>query len=151
MRTLLPFILIGLLGPLSGCGSPDGATQDNSGLNGQGNPNPNPPAPPLKVAPSGNWAQQDRAQMTVTDKGATIQFPCAGGQIGEPMVVDDKGHFDMAGTFESGPVARDPAPDARYVGSTDGKTMNLQIIVNGKTAATADLTFGLQTFFVRCL
>ena len=70
---------------------------------------------------SGTWAGE-HIVMEVAGSGATVEFDCAHGTLDAPLALDNRGRFDIAGTFtpERGGPTRDSAPravPARYTGS----------------------------------
>jgi hypothetical protein len=87
-----------------------------------------------KGVPAGTWGGEHIA-MEVSEKGADVEFDCAHGQITQPMALDLRGDFDVAGTFtpeHGGPVRRDentPPASTRYTGHAAGDTMTLVVIL----------------------
>lgn len=94
------------------------------------------PTPPARSAlPDGGWGGPDVA-LTVTRDGGTLDFACAHGSLGEPIVPDEAGRFEARGVY----VAERPGPvrpedvegkKARYVGRVSGKSMTLSVFVSG--------------------
>ncbi|MDQ6694658.1 MAG: hypothetical protein M3014_09600 [Chloroflexota bacterium] len=107
---------------------------------------------------AGIWGGQ-HAVLRVTDTGATIEFDCAHGTITQPLVVSADGQIDVAGQFvqeHGGPSVPDDSVDAqpaRYTGTTDGKTINLTVILTkqNQVLSTYTLTFGAPGKLVKCL
>lgn len=108
--------------------------------------------------PPGEWGGQ-HIGLTVVDRGATLEYDCASGTIDEPLSVDSRGDFRAVGTHtrgHGGPVSVDETPDrhpARYVGSTDGKTMTLTVTLSdtGERLGTYTLVRGANPAVVKCL
>jgi len=65
--------------------------------------------------------------------GGTIEFDCAHGGLGEPLLPDKSGRFDVAGYYvqeHGGPVRADQplvAKPARYSGEINGSRMTLVV------------------------
>jgi len=82
--------------------------------------------------------------------GADLEFDCAHGEITSPIVLDNDGRFDVAGTFvreTGGPVPSTGGPtprSARYVGQIVNGKMTLQLHLTGpdQTTETFELTRG---------
>src|SRR5215831_18349480 len=54
----------------------------------------------------GTWGGE-HIQAEITDDGAQFEFDCANGAITKPIVLDNRGRFNLTGTFASehpGPV-----------------------------------------------
>jgi hypothetical protein len=79
---------------------------------------------------TGSWGGPD-VGIVATARGATIQFVCAHGVIGDRIVPDANGDFSATGTYDfehTVIVAGQPASDshaARYDGQISGSTMRL--------------------------
>jgi hypothetical protein len=84
--------------------------------------------------------------MKMNDKGATLEFDCARGTIGQPITPDANGKFSLAGTYSperGGPVRKDNPSNtvpATYQGTMQGDTMQLQIIPEDQSQAPPALT-----------
>src|SRR2546426_852786 len=82
---------------------------------------------------TGRWGGHN-AELTVTSAGATARFKCAAtGTIGQRLVVDAGGAFDVPGSFET-PVINAGVQSARYTGSVSGSTMTLALSIGGQPA-----------------
>ncbi len=112
----------------------------------------------ITTAPPGEWGGRSVALSLSQDK-RDVEFDCAHGSIDEPLVLDDTGRFDVAGTFtheHPGPVHEDenfiPLP-ARYSGWTDGKTMMLMVHLTDTDEEIGPfyLTLGDQARLAKCL
>ena len=104
---------------------------------------------------NGTWGGEHMI-LQISEKGAEAEFDCAHGQITQPMALDKRGDFDLAGTYtpeHGGPVLRDevanPAP-ARYAGHVAGDTMTLTIVVDQEKLGTFTLTRGQQPMLRKC-
>lgn len=88
----------------------------------------------LAVGPAILWGG-DHVQMEVTREGASLEFDCATGTIGEPVPQRD-GTFSLKGTFapeRSGPSGDStPAIEATYSGVIKNDTLTLRIVLAGK-------------------
>lgn len=110
--------------------------------------------------PPSEWGGQ-HIGLTVLDRGggATLEYDCASGTIDEPLSVDSRGDFAAVGTHtrgHGGPVFIDEVPDrhpARYLGSTDGKTMTLTVTLSdsGERLGTYSLVRGASPAVFKCL
>jgi hypothetical protein len=112
---------------------------------------------PARPIDAGRWGGE-HAALDVTGPGAAIQLDCAHGSISAPLVLDEEGGFDLAGTFakeHGGPIRKDdrehPLP-ARYRGRVQGGKMTLTIDVAGEGAPVGPLTLerGSEGHVVRC-
>jgi hypothetical protein len=103
----------------------------------------------------GTWGG-DHILLTVNDRGAEVELDCAHGEITEPMKLDRKGNFDLAGTFapeHGGPIMRDEtsnAAKARYTGHSDGKTMTLILVLESEKLGPYTLTYNRQSNLMKC-
>jgi len=83
---------------------------------------------------TGTWGGAHIA-LSVTERGAHIEFDCASGDIDRPLTVDDRGHLAIDGVFvqeHGGPVREGEEGNkqpARYAGKLDGATMTLEVIL----------------------
>ncbi len=109
----------------------------------------------LDRVPSGDWGGQ-HVKLTVADAGGTVEFDCAHGTLGQPLALDDSGHFDVPGTLvgEAGPTQKDGAAAGqavRYSGTTDGQTLSLEVtLASGESGGTFSLTRGGTARLVKC-
>jgi len=84
-----------------------------------------------KAVPPGDWGG-DQASLVVTERGARLELACAHGSIETPILVDEKGQFDMNGVFVRegpGPVRQgeDRGEPARFSGRIDQDAMTLTL------------------------
>lgn len=108
-------------------------------------------------AANGMWGG-DHMVINVTDDGANLDFPCAGGLIKEPLVLDNSGRFDVAGVYvqeHPGPVrlGEDNSHPARYTGKISGEVLTLTIRLSdsGETIGPFTFNFGKKTRVVKCM
>ena len=91
--------------------------------------------------------------------GANLQFDCAHGSIGDPLVLDEFGRFAWDGTWvreRGGPVRGDEPPDqhpATYSGRVDGERMSLTVRLDddGSEVSSFQLGHGQPASLYRCL
>ncbi len=116
--------------------------------------------PPTGPIPPSEWGGQHIGLVVLTDGGgATIEYDCASGTIDEPITVDSSGGFTAVGTHtrgHGGPAMVGEIPDrhpARYTGSTDGKsmTLNVKLTDSGQDIGTYALTRGASPSVLKCL
>jgi hypothetical protein len=101
----------------------------------------------------GHWGGME-IELTVLAVSSDVELDCAHGMIMEQFSVDRYGHFDLAGTYESGPVVLPPPfRPAHYVGDVNGKTMRLMIRLDdtGETVGPFHLTRGVVPVIIKCL
>jgi hypothetical protein len=97
----------------------------------------------------------DNAILTVAADGADVEFECAHGRIAQPIRIDGKGDFDLAGTYEAetpGPSRDDgppPAP-ARYQGAIRGDTLTLVVSRADQGIGSYSLTRGRAVVLRKC-
>jgi hypothetical protein len=83
-------------------------------------------------AQAGPWGALGIA-MEVTESGARLEFDCAHGTIGEPLLLDAEGRFNVKGLFfreRGGPVREgeeSKGQPVRYTGQVAGEDMTLTI------------------------
>ena len=105
----------------------------------------------------GVWGGQ-HVRLEVSDKGATLEFDCAHGNIVEPLTLDRAGRFEAKGTYaqeHGGPVREtetDSSQPAKYSGTIKNKTMTLSItLINpAKSLGTFTLEQGSEGTIVKC-
>lgn len=108
-----------------------------------------------KAVATGTWGGE-HIMLEVSAKGAEVEFDCAHGQVSQPIVLSQKGDFDVPGTFSlehGGPVLRDePAASnpARYSGHVVGDTMTLTVTQGKQSIGTFTLTHGQQPALRKC-
>lgn len=114
--------------------------------------------PPTGPLPPSEWGGQHIGLVVLTG-GATIEYDCARGTIDEPITVGPEGSFAAIGTHtreHGGPAMIGETPDrhpARYTGSTDGKSMRLNVTLtdDDQDLGTFTLTRGAAPAVVKCL
>ena len=105
----------------------------------------------------GVWGGQ-HIRLEVTDSGANIEFDCASSTIGEPIVLDRQGKFDVRGKYmpeHGGPIRRDEESNSysvRYVGHASDKESTLTITIPDKkeTIGNFTLTRGSDGRLMKC-
>lgn len=107
--------------------------------------------------PLGNWGGL-HAGMVVADSGADVEFDCAAGRIGAPLLLDSHGDFDLSGLYirtGPGPVPADdslvPKFPARYTGHTNGRTMTFTVSGDSVPAQSFEMTYGGNPNVMKCL
>jgi hypothetical protein len=105
---------------------------------------------------SGEWGGQ-HVRMSVSDRGALLEFDCAHGMVDEALILDDRGHFEAKGRFvpeHGGPTRKDEAEGAvaaLYRGSTEGTSLVLEIALKeGPPLGPFHLTLGGRARLVKC-
>lgn len=84
--------------------------------------------------------------LQATAEGASLEFDCAHGAINQPIVVDDRGRFNVQGTYTAeshGPIRQGREPKdspARYTGSVSGDTMTLTVVLADTTETNDTFT-----------
>ena len=95
--------------------------------------------------------------MTLSDSGGRVEYDCARGVVSEPIRIDSRGVFDVAGFHfrgHGGPVRLNEPVDsvpARYTGSVRGEVMNLDVRLAAATLGTFRLVKGGEALIFRCL
>lgn len=109
--------------------------------------------PPL----TGEWGG-DRARLTLSPTGGTIEQDCGSGTIKGPLRLDARQRFKASGTFEAfapGMALADvPASQkqAHYQGTVKGDAMTLSIQIKGAAEPTTiHLVRGKRIKIIRCL
>lgn len=113
---------------------------------------------PTGPIPPSEWGGQHIGLVVLTG-GATIEYDCASGTIDEPITVGAGGGFSAMGTHtrgHGGPERIGEIPDrnpARYTGSTDGKsmTLNVRLTDDNQDLGTFTLTRGAVPAVLKCL
>lgn len=97
-----------------------------------------------RIAP-GTWGGSGIA-MEVTKAGARIEYDCAHGTIGGPILLDAEGRFDVSGRHfpeHGGPVREgedSSGQPVRYTGHVAGDTMTLTVTPEGSDTAISSHT-----------
>jgi hypothetical protein len=108
-----------------------------------------------KAVATGTWGGE-HIFLEVSEKGAEVEFDCAHGQISQPLTLNQRGDFDVAGTFSpehGGPVLKDePASSnpASYSGHLLGDTMTLTVTQGKEKIGTFTLTRGARPVLRKC-
>lgn len=101
---------------------------------------------------SGTWGS-DEAGLSVSVDGATAQFNCGSGRIGQPLLVDSRGRFDVPGIYfvTAGPGNGNPR-QARFTGRANDNTLELsvQLLDTGQVLGPFSLSFSRE-FFSACV
>jgi hypothetical protein len=105
--------------------------------------------------PVGEWGGE-HIRLTVMDAGGSVEFDCAHGTLDAPLQVDERGRFDVAGSFtrEGGPVmpGGEDKQSVRYTGKTDGRSMDLEIVPeSGERIGPFRLKLGERAKLFKCL
>jgi len=114
-----------------------------------------PPGKQAKGVASGSWGGE-HIIVEVSEKGADVEFDCAHGRISEPMALNQRGDFDVPGTFSQehgGPVRADEPENsnpARYSGHVVGDTMTLIVTQGKENVGTFTLTRGAKPVLRKC-
>jgi hypothetical protein len=114
-----------------------------------------PAGKPAKAVAAGTWGG-DHVIVEVSEKGVQLEFDCAHGQISQPIALNERGDFDVPGTFSpehGGPVRSDEAESsnpARYSGHVTGDTMTLTVAQGKEKLGTFTLTRGARPVLRKC-
>jgi hypothetical protein len=113
------------------------------------------PGAESKTVATGTWGGE-HVILEVSGRGAAVEFDCARGQITQPLTLNQRGDFDVPGTFmpeHGGPVGRDeptsPNP-ARYSGHVDGNTLSLIVTLERDTLGPFTLTRDSRPVLRKC-
>jgi hypothetical protein len=111
-----------------------------------------------QTVPNGVWGGNG-IQLTVTAKGAVIDYGCDSGTIDERLRPDSRGRFSARGTHafgRGGPrQPGDPAPkprEARYEGVRKGSTLELTVLIPDLNRKLGEFTMrlGQRPILERC-
>lgn len=116
---------------------------------------PTPQTSNSRVA-TGTWSGPN-ISMEVTESGARVEFVCAHGTIGEPLILKD-GRFTVAGTFvreRGGPTREgdsEKGTPVKYRGEFDGERITLTFYLAGDDSGTEtfSLTRGTHGRLIKC-
>ena len=105
----------------------------------------------------GEWGGLHLA-MSVTAKGATLEFDCAHGKVDKPMRLDARNVFAVRGTYvqeHGGPLRSGEVPnsqEALYTGTLTGNQMTIavRLLDTGQQIGTFVLTRGEPARLVKC-
>jgi len=98
-----------------------------------------------KTVPEGRWGGQ-HVLLDVGKEGARVEFDTAHGTIGEPLVLDEKGRFDVPGKLvleRPGPVRIDEeerVEEARVEGSLRDGTLTIRATLQKSRRVYGDFT-----------
>ena len=106
---------------------------------------------------NGLWGG-NHISMEITDSGAKIEYDCAHGTIDQPVMVNRKGKFNLAGSHTretGGPVRSDAEPNtrpARFTGRVAGNSIRLTVTLTdtGETLGVFSLTLGEEPQVFKC-
>jgi hypothetical protein len=106
----------------------------------------------------GIWGGE-HVSMEVTEEGAKLEFDCAHGSIDGQLAFDENGKVTLKGRFKKergGPIRQgedQSGEPATFTGTTDGKTLELKITLDGNNEdmGTFTLTHGKQGRVRKCL
>ena len=106
----------------------------------------------------GTWGGE-HVGLTVTARGARVEFDCAHGSINQRLRLDRAKRFDVRGVFvaeHGGPVREGERPDsrpARYTGQVVGQTMTLTVTLEGENRPLGAFTLrrGQPPGLTKCL
>jgi hypothetical protein len=113
------------------------------------------PGAHASVVAAGSWGG-GHIILEVSEQGAEAEFDCAHGQVTQPIILNEHGDFDVAGTFTAehgGPVRRDENPvaaPARYSGHVDGDAMSLTVTIGKDKVGVFTLTRGSLPNLTKC-
>jgi hypothetical protein len=108
-----------------------------------------------KAVTTGTWGGE-HVIFEVSEKGADVEFDCARGQISQPIALNQRGDFDVLGTYSpehGGPVRRDEpvtSTPARYSGHVLGDTMTVTVTQGKEKVGTFTLTRGARPVLRKC-
>jgi hypothetical protein len=108
--------------------------------------------------PMGVWGG-DHIAMTITESSVHLELDCAHGDVPNPITIDARGRFSVAGTFvreHGGPIRQDEVLDARpasYTGSvaSNAMTLTIQQTDTNQVIGSFALVRGAQGRVVKCL
>jgi hypothetical protein len=108
---------------------------------------------PLDRVPAGTWGGED-AGLIVTADGAHAHVGCTLGDVAGEIPLDDRGRFDVAGTYDidAFPIDRGIRHPARFTGETDGRTLTFvaRLTDTGQTFASGELVLGREPRMRNC-
>jgi len=115
------------------------------------------PPPETRKVAQGTWGG-DHIRMEVGEKGAELEFDCAHGSIGDSILIDDQGRFEIKGVLvreQHGAVRVGHEPkneSAVYSGRLQGAAMTLWVTLSGsqETLGTYSLVHGEQAKVRKC-
>lgn len=107
---------------------------------------------------TGTWGGE-HLRLELTSTGGEAEYDCAHGGLREPLMVDARGTFDVAGVHvreHGGPVRDGENVDslpARFAGRVDGDRMTLRVFVGARpdTLGPFQLTRGAEARVLKCL
>jgi hypothetical protein len=110
-----------------------------------------------RLAQNGMWGSEHIA-LSLDKNGASLEYDCAHGTIGESMKLDTKGRFDVTGRHireHGGPIVRGEKSDnhpAHYTGQVNGEKMVITITLTDthETVGTYTVVYGQQPKLFKC-
>jgi hypothetical protein len=107
--------------------------------------------------PEGDWGGE-HIRMQITGSGIAIEYDCAYGNIDSSIELEQKGGFEVSGTYvmePGGPVTSDSKPNtrpARYKGHVKGNTMTLTVTLMDSQVdvGTFNLVRGKEPNLFKC-
>ncbi len=111
----------------------------------------------LLAVPAGKWGAQGII-LNVEEKGVTIEYECADGQIEQSLKMDVQGNFTVNGVHtrqRPGPIRADASQTrqpARYEGKILGDKMTLKVILTATQEVIGEFTLerGKTPLMTRC-
>lgn len=105
----------------------------------------------------GAWGGE-HIRLEITERGGSVEFDCAHGEINQKITVDQQGRFVVSGTYveeHSGPIRKGEQPSAypvQYIGRIQDKNMTLSVRHSGtkKTLGRFTLVKGQEAMLVKC-
>lgn len=89
-----------------------------------------PTLPPPAVVPTGTWGGEN-AGVIVADTVVHVHIGCTFGNVGAPLALDARGHFDAGGSYvlRAYPIAVGPSLPARFAGDVSGTRLTITVTV----------------------
>jgi hypothetical protein len=101
--------------------------------------------PAIEHVPLGTWGGDD-AGLIVAEESAHAHVGCTLGDVAGPLTLDDKGRFDIDGTYnvDAFPIDLGIRHPARFSGETDGRrlTFSVRLTDTGQTFSSGTLVLG---------
>jgi hypothetical protein len=88
---------------------------------------------PPTALPPGTWGGE-HVFLTVSDKGATVEFDCAHGTVDEAFLLDSEGRFNLNGAYvrEHGGPIHDGEPEDRHPASYFGRLQGSRVTLSAR-------------------
>lgn len=87
----------------------------------------------------GQWGS-DQGRLTATQVNTTWAGSCGSGNTSEPIMLDQHGHFDIAGVYGAAGQAQS---SARFTGSVSSKKLQLRVLRTDASVAFGPITLDL--------